>query len=485
MVWRLHVSRLHPAPLWRHLKRMPLSTAVKLGGVVVALVVTCLPLFFWPTDEAQTAATDRPQTVITVPPVAVVPGVVSAGVTTTSLAPTGTGTTGEPVVDVTIAAVGDIIIHDSVLKSAYNPQKRSYDFTGIFAPVAPYLSVADYTICNLESRMAGGAISGGDPMRFNAPYSLTDALRLAGIDLAATAGNHATDFGWLGIVRTLDQLDRAGIAHVGTYRSLGAKNTPRIVDIKGIKVAFLNYTDFVNDLGAIAGREAYAVNLLDVDKVAEEAKAAREAGADVVVAVLHYGMEYRRTPTSEQVKVTEGSTGAEGLLSRGVDVILGAHPHVVQRIVKVVQYSDFEANDTYAAYSLGNFLTGQRWRYTDSGVIVYLHIQKQGEKTRVTGVEYLPVYVQKSSGETQTYRILPVLPGVTPATDTAMTLDEQTRLNQVWAELTDLLYRPDEGIVPVDPRSLGLSGDRLAAAESRPASARRCRGRGPGPHLRW
>ncbi len=75
----------------------------------------------------------------------------------------------------------------------------------------------------------------------------------------------------------------------------------------------------------------------------------------------------------------------------------------------------------------------------------------------MTGISYLPVYVQKTSDEVATYRILPVLPGLTPQTDTAISPEDQTRMNQVWDELDDVLYRPDEGIVPVEaerPRSV-------------------------------
>ncbi len=437
---------------WRFLRRMPTSTALKLSGLALALLVMCLPLFFWPSDEDTIVTAVKPETVITVPPVVSLP---VESDTTTTVVSSGTTTTTEPTVDITIAAGGEIIIHPSVLQSAYDRPRDVYDFRKTFAPVAPYLSAADYAVVHLESPMAGGSPGSSDPMKFNAPYSLTDALDLCGVDLVATAGNHAADFGWLGITRTLDRLDRADIAHVGTYRSQKEKDTPFIANIQGIKVAFLSYTAFLNSSGSVKGHEAYAINILNADKVAEEAAAARAQGADLVVAMLHYGMEYRRTPTSEQIEISQGAADVKGLLSRGVDVILGSHPHVVQPINKVLQYS--EGVDTYVAYSLGNLLSGQRWRYSDSGVIVYLRIQKQGDKTRVASVRYLPVYVQKSGEEDITYRILPVLPGLTPQTDTAITPADQARMNQVWDDLKNLLYRPDEGTVPLNPaRDLGL-----------------------------
>lgn len=440
----------------RLLKKMPPSTVIKLGGVAVAVVVTLLPLFFWPSNDRGTDADGEPQTYITVPPVAVVTSVLPSESTTTTLAPQGTDTTLAPAGGITIAAVGDVIIHDSVLESAYDAASDAYDFTHIFAPVAPYLAAADYTLCSLESRMVGDTIEvTNDSMLFNAPYSLTGSFEEAGVDLIATANNHSADFGWPGIVSTLDQLDQAGIAHVGTARSLEESESPLIVDIQGVKVAFINYTAFVNGDATIEEHEDYAINVLDMDKAAAEAAAAREQGAEVVVALLHFGVEYLRAPTAEQTQIVEGTTGMEGLLSRGVDVILGSNPHVVQPIVRVVQFSkDIKA--TYAAYSLGNFLTGQRWRYTDSGIIAYVHIRREGSEVSVTGISYLPVYVQKSVDEVTTYRILPVLPGLAPQTDTVLTLDDRVRMNQVWDELEDLLYRPDEGVVPLDPRDLGL-----------------------------
>ena len=442
--------------LLRFFRRMPKNTAIKLGGVAIALLAMFLPLAFWPSSDRVAAGEGEPQTYITAPPVAVVTSVLSSSTTTTAVSQGSTSTT-EPEVEITVAAVGDIIIHDSVLESSYSAVTRSYDFTKTLAPVAPYLAAADYTVCNLESRMAGGTISSSEgSLRFNAPYSVSTALAGAGIDLCATACNHAADFGWLGIVRTLDRLDQDGIAHVGTARSQNEQDTPVVVDIGGIKVGFLNYTAFVNGDADVGGHGEYAINVLQVDRVAEEAAAAREMGAEVVIAILHFGKEFLRNPTSQQTRVAVGFAGSEGLVSQGVEVILGTHPHVVQPIVKVVRFSRSDAGDAYVAYSLGNFLTGQRWRYTDSGIIAYVHITKQGDDVEVTGISYLPIYVQKTSGEVVTYRVLPVLPGLTPEVDTVIAPQDQARMNQVWDELESLIYRPDEGIVPLRPSDLGL-----------------------------
>ena len=255
--------------------------------------------------------------------------------------------------------------------------------------------MADYTVVNLETRLAGRGFAYTGFPRFNSPVELTDALTMCGVDLCATANNHSLDKGWPGVVNTLDRLDEAGLAHVGTYRSAEERAAPFIVDIKGIKVAFINYTDYINGL---TRPYDYAVNYLhDPEQVAADARAAREAGADVVIAVLHWGKEYVTKANPKQVAWAEGSASYPGLLAEGVDVILGSHPHVVQRAVGIRRDSPSGPKNAYVVYSMGNFLSDMiRWR-TDSGVIVYVHIQKQGQEVKVTGLSYMGVYVEQRS----------------------------------------------------------------------------------------
>ncbi len=112
-------------------------TVIKLGGVAVALLAMLLPLVFWPSNDRGASAEGGPQTYITAPPVAVVTSVLPDESTTTTVVSQGSTTITEPSVEITIAAVGDIIIHQSVLESAYNQVRREYDFTNMLAPIAP------------------------------------------------------------------------------------------------------------------------------------------------------------------------------------------------------------------------------------------------------------------------------------------------------------------------------------------------------------
>jgi len=373
-------------------------------------------------------------------------------------------------VRVTIAFIGDVIPHERLVDSARVARTRpgdgenprggtaaaAYDFTPILRHVAPYLRAADYAVANLETPLAGPE-SGytGFPL-FNAPLELALALRQAGIDLCTTANNHCLDRGWSGLVATIDRLAQAGLAHVGTNRSLTESQTPLVVDLKGVHVGFLAYTETLNGHSPPRERGTYAVNRLDVDRVASDAALARLLGAEIVVALVHWGDEYQRQPHARQIAVTRALLESEAVLSRGVDVIIGHHSHVVQPIARVGGLAGGPGK--YVAYSLGNFLSNQPWRYSDSGLIAYLHLEKSGFRARVTGLSYLPVYVQRDVSRFPTrYRALPVLPGRETLSDLPLSRAQRARLTQIPAELDPLLFRPEEGVQPLDPSALGLS----------------------------
>lgn len=439
---------------------MAVRNALKVVGAVLAVILLCSPLIFWPTGDGQTATAELSQATVTVPPTALFPTTLPPDQTTTtttevSTEPTTTTTTTTTLapISITIAAVGDVLPHESIVDSVWQRETDSYDFRPVFAPVAAYLRAADYAVANLETRL-GDPESGytGYP-EFNSPLGLAYALRSAGVDLVSTANNHSLDQGWEGVVGTLNRLDSVGLAHVGTNRSLSERQTPFIANIQGIRVAFLNYTEWLNGIEPPEEHQEYAVSILDAKTVAKDAALARLWGADVVIALLHYGDEYERQPNEFQLEVSKQ------ILSGGVDVILGSHPHVVQPIEHVLEFDTerWRVNDKYIVYSLGNFVSAQRVRYRDSGLVAYVHITKNGLRTYVTGVSYLPVYVQRATeGDEVSFRVLPVLPGSQVGTDTTLTAEDEERMAAVWDEIRDLLYLPDENIAPLVPSDLGL-----------------------------
>ncbi|WP_324277485.1 CapA family protein [Blastococcus brunescens] len=233
----------------------------------------------------------------------------------------------------TLVATGDVLVHqDRALTAGAEQPDGSYDFSAVFAPVAPLIEAADLAICHLETPVAprGGPYRGYPS--FAVQPEIVDALVGAGYDACTTASNHSLDDGTAGLVRTLDTLDAAGIAHAGTYRSEAESLEPTLVDAGGVTVGLVAGTFGLNGVPLPTGRE-WSVDVApapDVDGVLAAASRARTAGAEVVVASLHCCVEYRHDPTDDQV---DAATAL--LASPDVDLVLGHHAHVVQPIEAV------------------------------------------------------------------------------------------------------------------------------------------------------
>jgi poly-gamma-glutamate synthesis protein (capsule biosynthesis protein) len=254
---------------------------------------------------------------------------------------------GEPAVgpqrptSLTVTAAGDLLIHPELTdQAAADAQGRGHDFTGLLAQVAPVLQAADLAICHLEQPLAepAGPFTGW-PL-FNAPPQLADAAAAAGFDTCSTASNHSLDAGLAGITRTLDNLDRVQVAHTGTARSEQEARTVNVVDVQGIKVAQLSYTFSFNGI-PLPERAPWAANQLDPAAILDEARRAREAGAEIVIASLHWGTEYQVAADEGQLALAEQLLGAPE-----IDLIVGHHAHVVQPFEEI--------DGEWVAYGLGN-----------------------------------------------------------------------------------------------------------------------------------
>ena len=331
---------------------------------------------------------------------------------------------------ITIAAVGDIMVHESQLAGSYDTATKTYDFHPSFAPIAPYLQAADFTVGNFETRTAGGARGySGFPL-FNTPAPIVQAVKDAGIDLVGAANNHSLDQDYDGLVKTLDTFDVYDLPYVGNYRSAADQKKVFMADVRGVKLAFLDYTEMLSRK-TLPADKPWSVNMLgDGSACIAEAKAARAQGADLVIAMLHWGEEDQRSQSANQWTI------GTRLLKNGVDVVVGSHPHVVQPIAKLTVDRGGRPSTAYVAYSLGNFLSNQTWQYSDSGIVLYVDIEKDDEGARVTGIRYLPVYVEKQpvAGQDQ-WRVVPVLPGVEPVTDVPLSTASRARMAQVWEEV--------------------------------------------------
>jgi len=307
---------------------------------------------------------------------------------------------GELIDTITISAVGDLMCHTQQIRDA-KLSDGSFDFSHMFYFVKPILEQSDITIGNLETVLAGSEKKFSGYPLFNSPDEFALAIKEAGFDLLVTSNNHCLDRGFYGLERTIKILDSLGIKHSGTYITDEEAEKILTLEIKNIKMAFLSYTYGTNGIPTPKGKE-FCVSLIDTTKIKSDIQKAKQLNVDKIIVYLHWGSEYQRFPNSSQKKL------ADFLFDNGVDVILGSHPHVIQP-------SEFKAlidtlgneKKVFVVYSMGNFISNQRKRFTDSGVIVHLKFVKNfsTNQTYIDTVTFTPTYVSKVNGR---FRIIPV-----------------------------------------------------------------------------
>lgn len=166
----------------------------------------------------------------------------------------------QPDTTATLCVAGDIVAHMPLVADAWNGE--AYDFTHLFADARRYYEAADYTTACLETTFNGPPYSGYP--QFCAPDALASGLKTVGFHLLSTASNHSMDTGYSGLVRTLDVLDAAGLEHVGTYRTQQERDTVKIIDVGGIKLAMLAYTFSTNGL-PVDSEHPYCVSVYTSD----------------------------------------------------------------------------------------------------------------------------------------------------------------------------------------------------------------------------
>lgn len=302
---------------------------------------------------------------------------------------TGTATS------VTISAVGDIMAHQGNLNNAYSPKTGTYDFTGFLEYVKPYLSKADLTIGNFETVTAGPKTGYTSYPSFNTPDAILTALSGGGFDILSTANNHSLDRGIAGLSRTIQMINKNNMINVGS--STNGSNKYVIKEVNGIKLGILAYSGMYNGLDRKLSTEQKNtyISPINEQQIQKDIKAAKDAEADAVIVIVHWGTEYQREPNSTQKAL------AKKIISWGADIILGSHPHVIQKseIIKV------NGQNKYIIYSMGNFISGYRRVdkanrpnkvFTEDGVIVNLQLEKAPDKgIIIKDVDYVPTWVDK------------------------------------------------------------------------------------------
>ncbi len=304
-------------------------------------------------------------------------------------------------VTISISAVGDLMCH-SVQFDYARIKKDSFDFRPAYKYIKPYFEGSDIVMANLETVVAGKRYKlSGYPL-FNSPPEFISALKYAGINLVTTANNHALDKGAAGVTSTIEQLKKYGINYEGTFLSERDRDSIRIFDLKGIKLAVLAYTYGVNN-NIIKKNNGYLINKIDTVLIRKDIDSARVRGADLVLVYFHFGDQYKRQPSAYQKDIVAKTE------SYGADIILGGHPHVIQP-AEYYKTRDAKLDTGFVIFSLGNFLSNQKWRYADAGVILTIKITKDinEDSLYISSVKFIPTWVFRGmTDEGKKYYVLP------------------------------------------------------------------------------
>lgn len=250
----------------------------------------------------------------------------------------------DEVYKINMLATGDALIHNAVYweYATGNRDTGPYNFDGALDYVRDIVSEYDIAYYNQETPFAGG-LPDGYP-RFSTPSEFGDAMIKAGFNMISTATNHTIDKGEDGILNFYNYLkNKDGIIFNGIADSATARNNFMIGEKNNITYTMLSYTTSTNGLPVPSGKD-YLVNVYDAEQVKSDIEAVRDK-VDVLIVAMHWGVEYASTPNSDQQEI------AQYLADLGVDIILGAHPHVLQPITWI--------DDTLVMYSLGNFISNQ------------------------------------------------------------------------------------------------------------------------------
>ena len=270
----------------------------------------------------------------------------------------------EPIT-LSFAAVGDNLIHGAVYHDAYIGNNQ-YDFVPYYEEVKEFIQNVDISFINQETIIGGKEIGLSHYPLFNSPEEVAEAIYKTGFDLVNTASNHSLDKGEKGVLNALNTFSNyPSLSVAGINSSFEEQQQVRIQERNGIKIGFLAYTNSTNGINSPKGKE-YLVNRLSEEQLKKDIPLAKEQ-CDILLVSMHWGTEDSHNVNSMQEKY------ASLLNQLGVDVIIGTHPHVIQK----TEVIHGENQDTLVMYSLGNFLSAQAQVKQMLELMVYWEIDYQ------------------------------------------------------------------------------------------------------------
>ncbi len=324
---------------------------------------------------------------------------------------------------VNLAFVGDAMQHAPQITAALQPD-GTYDYAPCFQYLEEDIRQADFAVVNLECPLGGKPYT-GYPC-FSAPDSYAQQLKDVGFDLFLTANNHCLDRRDKGLVRTCQMLDSLAIPHIGTYRDQQERDRriPYIVNVKGMKIAFLDYTYGTNGI-PIQGN--VIVDFIDQQHIEQDIALARERGAHAICVNLHWGIEYQLKPVASQRDL------ADWLVTQGVDLIIGGHPHVVEPME--MRYSKEYDKNVLLVYSMGNFISNQSDIDTRGGAMVKVSLRMENGRAVVINPRYKLFFVQKPVSQGENYVLIP------EARPDLLRLDSKSEFNRFMQRTHNLVMK--------------------------------------------
>ena len=278
-----------------------------------------------------------------------------------------------------MSAVGDILCSQAMLDDAYNEETKAYDFSNMFRRVSGYINNADIIMGTMETGVASG-----DYNDKNAPLEFAQAVKDSGVNLVTISHNHSLDNGVAGLSETKENLEKIGYTVVGD--KLDTSNAVVIREVKNTKIAFLTYTCFLDNQNNLSDEEKSCINIYSEEQAKSDIEYAKENDAEYICVLIHWGDAISETVNDEQREI------ANFLVENGANLILGAHPSVVQPM-EVRQNKD--GDNVFIAYSIGTYISTLSSEEAKTELVLNIELRKNGKDGKVTlnKVDYTPIYM--------------------------------------------------------------------------------------------
>lgn len=288
-----------------------------------------------------------------------------------------------------LCAVGDNLLHDELIRAAWDAESENYDFAPYYEYISPVLAQRDIACINQETIFIDEPTLYGGYPTFGSPLAAGQGLIDAGFNVVSQANNHSWDRVEEGILDTLDFWEaHPEICHVGLNRTENDRLRIRTVSKNDITVAFLAYTYPFNSRYVTV--PWYVPELTDPEPIREEIALARES-ADAVVVFVHWGKEYTPLPNDFQRQ------WAQFFADEGVTAVIGSHPHVLQPLEYI---TGVNGNEMPCYFSLGNFISAQVSPQQMLGGMADIVFEKDENGCRVRSADLLPTVTWIYYGDT-------------------------------------------------------------------------------------